>query len=209
MMIKIIDVSEHQGKIDWQKVKAAGITGAIIRLGYVTSKGNNLDKQFKNNVTGALNAGISIGFYLYSYAQDLKRVQQEIDFVVKTLQPYKKKIGYPIFYDCEDQLMGKCGKKAITGFAKAFCEGLKKHGFYPGIYANLNWVKNYLDIGKLPYDLWLAQYSNKMTYSGEVGMWQYTDKGRVNGIVGNVDTSYCYKCYPDLMRKEGWNGFSK
>ncbi|MGM9570614.1 MAG: GH25 family lysozyme, partial [bacterium] len=76
MMIKIIDVSEHQGKIDWKKVKAAGITGTIIRLGYVTSKGNNLDKQFKNNVTGALNAGVSIGFYLYSYAQDLKRVQQ-------------------------------------------------------------------------------------------------------------------------------------
>ena len=194
--IKGIDVSKWQGEIDWNKVKAAGIKFAMIRLGYGSADGSacGLDGYFERNVANALKTGIEIGCYFYSYATSVAAAKKEAEYVVGVLQKYKGVFTYPVAFDLEDKTQQNLGKTVLTDMVIAFGDTIDKAGFYCSLYSNLNWLTNYLDDAKLKrFDHWLAQWASAPSYTGAFGMWQNSSKGAVNGINGDVDTDIAYK----------------
>lgn len=205
---KGIDVSKWQGAINWQKVKASGIDFAILRLGFTgtASRKPSLDAQFKRNYAQCEQLGINTGVYYYSTATSPKQAQNEAKFVIKQLRG--KKLQYPVYIDTEDAKQAKLSKSVLTNIVKEFCDTMEKAGYYVGIYSNKNWFAEQLNDNKLnAYDKWIAQYSDKCTYKGDFGMWQYTDKGKISGISGKVDLNKCYKNYPKIIKKAKLNGY--
>lgn len=211
MEVKGIDVSSHQGVIDWNKVKAAGIRFAIIRVGYgdLLSYPKQLDSQFRANVEGAQKAGVDIGFYLFSYAGTEEMARREAQGLKQAIAGMKP--AYPVYFDYEydsDRLTGKPGKEQLTKVYVAFCEEMEKDNYYVGIYLNKDFYRNRLDMDKLKaYDLWLADYEGGPDY--ECGMQQTGSTGKVDGIGGNVDTDTAFKDYPSVIKNAGLNGWKK
>jgi GH25 family lysozyme M1 (1,4-beta-N-acetylmuramidase) len=207
VLTKGIDVSAHQGKIDWQKVKSAGIDYAILRCGFGSDIASQDDSQFARNMAECERVGMPFGVYLYSYANSVEKAKSEAQHVLRLIKGHK--LQYPVYYDLEDSgTTGKCSKALILEMAKAFVNTLESKGYWVGIYANTYWNNAYLTDSW--YDSkarWVAQYNSKCTYKGEYGMWQYSSKGKVNGIQGNVDMNYCYVDYPTLMKTEHKNGY--
>lgn len=183
----VIDVSNFQGNIDWAAVKAAGVEGAIIRCGWGQDTASQNDPKFKRNADECIRLGIPFGVYLYSYAKTTSQAKGEAEHTMRLCSPYKDKMTYPVFYDLE-----QAGTESgAVERARVWCDILQKNGFKVGIYANLNWWRNYLK-GLNEFPKWVACYgSTKPNVSGMVA-WQYTSKGRVNGISGNVDCSQNY-----------------
>lgn len=183
----VIDVSNFQGNINWEAVKAAGVEGAIIRCGWGQDIASQNDPKFKRNVEECIRLGIPFGVYLYSYAKTTSQAKGEAEHTMRLCEPYKDRMTYPVFYDLE-----QAGTEAgAVDRARVWCDLLQKNGYKVGIYANLNWWRNYLK-GLNEYPKWVACYgSTKPNVSGMVA-WQYTSKGRVNGISGNVDCSQNY-----------------
>lgn len=182
--IKCIDVSEWQGTIDWKKVAAAGYSCALLRAGFGRSQ-TQKDKEFENNVKNAGAAGVKLGVYWYSYAEDKADAVKEAKACLSVLKG--KKLQLPVFFDMEEASMTKLGKTKLTEMAKAFCDEVIKGGFRAGVYSNPNWFSNYLNYAELKklYPIWLAQYYKEPQYDCDV--WQYTSEGKVGGIIGNVD----------------------
>jgi len=206
-----IDVSKWQGDIDWQKVKAAGIKFAMIRLGYGSADGSTcgLDGYFEKNVANAVKAGVDIGCYFYSYATSVAAAKKEAAYVISVLQKYKGVFTYPVAFDLEDKTQQNLGKTVLTDMVIAFGDAIEKAGFYCALYSNLDWLKNRLDDTRLTrFDHWLAQWASAPTYTGAYGMWQNSSKGTVNGINGNVDTDVAYKDYPTVIKGAKLNGFT-
>lgn len=207
MSYKGIDVSAWQGVIDWAKVKAAGIQFAMLRGGYGRTAGQ-VDGKFERNYKNAKAVGMPIGVYHYSYATTAEQAKKEAEFCLSYLKG--KQFEYPIAFDIEDASQRNLGKATITSITKAFCDTVAKAGYYVMIYSNLDWLRNRLDMNTLKaYDIWLAQWASKPTYSGSFGMWQYSDAGRVNGISGNVDMDIAYKDYLSIIKAAGLNGYKK
>ena len=198
---KGIDVSSYQGKIDWESVSKAGVDFAIIRVGlrgYQTGKIVR-DDRFEENIRGALNNGIPVGVYFYTQAINTDEAIKEAQFVLERVEKYN--IRYPIYVDTETS-SGKNGRAdnlsrtARTQIIKAFCNEIRKNGYKAGVYASKSWFENQLTASELSdYEIWVAQYNSACTYTGIYDMWQYTSKGRVAGITGNVDMDTCYKSY--------------
>lgn len=206
-MVKGIDVSKWQGTIDWQKVKDSGIKFAMIRGGYGQHK-DQKDVYFERNYKNAKKAGVPVGVYHYSYADSIADAKKEADFVISYLKG--KVLEYPIAFDIEDKTQGRLTNETRTEICKAFCDALEKAGYYVVIYTSKDWLVNKLNMSKLSkYDVWVAQWNAECTYQGSYGMWQYSDKGKVNGINGNVDLDYALKDYPSIIKKAGLNGFNK
>lgn len=207
VLAKGIDVSAHQGVIDWQKVKNAGIDYAILRCGYGMDINSQDDTQFKRNMEECERVGIPFGVYLYSYANSVEKAKSEAQHVLRLIKGHK--LQYPVYYDLEDSdTTGKCSKTLILEMAKAFVNTLESKGYWVGIYANTYWNNTYLT--NKWYDTkarWVAQYNDECTYKGEYGMWQYSSKGKVDGINGNVDMNYCYVDYPAQIKTAGLNGY--
>ena len=189
--MKFIDVSEHQGKIDWKKVKAAGIDGAIIRAGF--GKGN-VDKCFKSNIDGAISAGVSyLGVYWFSYAYNVEMAKREAQYCNDFISAYKDKLNVGVFYDWEYASMDYAKKfnvvpnrALITEMNLQFCKTINKLGFIAGYYLNKDYERNYIDTSKLSaFRKWFAQYASKN--DSDCFIWQYTSRGSVKGITGNVD----------------------
>ncbi len=207
MSNKGIDVSKWNGVIDWAKVKAAGVQFAMLRGGFGKTA-TQKDAKFELNYKNAKAVGMPIGVYHYSYAKTVEDAKKEAQFCLSYLKG--KQFEYPIAFDIEDKSQANLGKDALTAITKAFCEELEKAGYYVCIYASKYWLDSKLDMAALSkYDVWVAQWANKCTYSGAYGLWQYSDKGRVNGINGNVDMDEAYKDYPHIMRVNGLNGYAK
>lgn len=207
---KGIDVSKWQGEIDWAKVKADGVEFAMIRLGYGSQDGTacGTDKFFAQNVANAVKAGINVGCYFYSYALSVEAAKKEAEYVVGVLTKYRGVFTYPVAFDIEDGSQAKLGKTVLTNMVIAFGDIIEKAGFYCSVYANLNWLKNYLDDSKLGrFDHWLAQWADAPTYTGTFGLWQRSSTGKVAGISGNVDLDVAYKDYPVIIRSNKLNGF--
>ena len=202
-----IDVSIYQGAIDWTKVKAAGIDFAIVRAGYGRDFPGQDDPNFQANVAGAQAAGLHVGAYHYSYAKTPEMAADEAAFCLRLIRGLK--LDMPVYFDIEDPKQKNLGKALITEIAKAFCSVVEAAGYYAGIYANLDWLNNRLDMSKLPYTVWLAQWASKPTYKGKFDMWQYTSDGSVDGIKGRVDRNECYVDFPGIIREKGLNGVSK
>ena len=204
---KGIDVSKWQGDIDWAKVKAYGVQFAMLRCG-TGANGGSKDKFFEQNYKQARENRISLGAYYYTYAKNVDQAKKDADNVIEWIKG--KEFEYPIVFDIEDNTQASLGKTKTSAIIKAFCEKIEKAGYYVMVYANKDWLENRIDEEvKTKYDIWLAQWSSKPTYKGNYGIWQYTSKGKVNGISGNVDMDYAFKNYPLIMKSSGLNGYTK
>lgn len=199
-----IDISYWQGKVsaaNWKKIKAAGVTHAILRVGYsgLSNGKNNPDSVFDNNIRGAYNAGIKIGVYYYSTAVSSSEALKEAKYTVGLLNKYKSMITLPVAYDYETggRLSARVMKKAGNASCKAYCDYIKSAGYTPMVYANYTTLTNYLDYRMLQskYPIWLANYTTSgkaTTYPGSYCMWQYSSSGKVNGLSGSIDINYIF-----------------
>ena len=191
-IFKGIDVSNHQGTIDWAKVKPA-VDFAILRCGYGRDLKGQDDTQFTRNMTECEKRGIPYGVYLYSYATSVERIDSEVAHTLRLIKGHKP---FCVYIDMEDSSTISLGKANLTAFAKRFCEAVKAKGYKPGVYANQNWFQTYLDVAALSkagYSIWCAKYSeNKPNIAAKYDIWQYSSKGKVAGIGGNVDMNYMY-----------------
>lgn len=187
-MKKGIDISVWQNNVNYMQLKSEGIEFAIIRCGYGRNKSQK-DKMFDKHYAGFKYAGIPIGAYHYSYANDVEGAKKEALMCLEFIKG--KDFDLPIFYDLEDTKTSKASRDTITQMAKAFCDILIQNGYKAGIYANLNWFNNKMNVKDLEkYYIWLAQWNNKITVNFKVDYWQYSSKGKLNGISGNVDLDY-------------------
>ena len=190
-----IDVSEHQGRIDWDAVKASGIDFAILRVGFgAPSFGGRVDYQFNRNISECERLGIPYGVYVYSYAFDNQQAADEASMVINCLSGHNPRL--PVYYDLEDNSIIANGRQTgIALRAQVFCNRISAAGYEPGIYANLNWFNNILTdsvFKSSSWDHWIAQYNSQCDYTGNYSFWQYKSNGKVPGINGNVDMNYAY-----------------
>ena len=199
--VKGIDVSVWQGVIDWKKVKDSGVKFAIIR----SSFRNETDKMFEYNITEAIKAGVNVGVYHYCYALTVEEAREEARYFIETVKPYQ--IHYPLRFDFEDNKQIGLGKEKLTEIAEAFLSELKDAGYYPMIYSYKNWLVNLLDMDRLSeYEVAVAEWDvPKSTYTGSYGIWQYSCKGKISGIEGDVDLDICYKDYAKIIREGNYN----
>ena len=190
-----IDVSEHQGRIDWNAVKASGIDFAILRVGFgAPSWGGRVDYQFNRNISECERLGIPYGVYIYSYAFDNQQAADEASMVINCLSGHNPRL--PVYYDLEDNSIIANGRQTgIASRAQVFCNRISAAGYELGIYANLNWFNNILTdsvFKSSSWDHWIAQYNSQCDYTGNYSFWQYKSNGKVPGINGNVDMNYAY-----------------
>lgn len=201
--LKVIDVSFAQRGIEWSRVKRQ-VDGVIIRLGYRGYEYAQIrkDEQFESHFSGAERERIPRGIYFLSQAVTESEAREEADYACDTMRG--KTLAFPIYIDSEYSNPDRDGRadslsaKKRTDMVCAFCEQVKIRGFVPGIYASSSWYRTMLEASRLrPYSIWVAQYGSNdgyipndspnipIPYSG----WQYTSRGRVDGINGNVDLS--------------------
>ena len=192
-----IDVSNHNKKPDWSKVKADGVKFAMIRMGFGGDIASQDDTEFERNVKECDRLGIPWGAYLYSYALNVNDAKSEVEHAKRLLKG--KKPTYPIAFDMEDadgykKKNGMPSNSTLVDICETFLSSLEKEGYQVTLYASLSWLNNQLNSKKLDkYDKWVAQWGPKCTYDGDYSLWQYTSDGKVNGIDGRVDMNYSYK----------------
>jgi GH25 family lysozyme M1 (1,4-beta-N-acetylmuramidase) len=175
---KIIDVSYHNGTIDWNAVKVSGIEGAILRCGYGDDIVGQDDSQWFRNADECTRLGIPFGVYIYSYAKSEAQSRSEAAHVLRLISGYK--LSYPVYLDLEES---GTESHAVAG-AKIFCDIIEKAGYVVGIYANQNWFQNIIGNQLDRYTKWIARYSsNKPTVACDI--WQHTSDGTVSGISGH------------------------
>lgn len=210
-MKKGIDVSEHQGNINFAAVKAAGIEFAMIRAGYGWT---TQDKKFEQNVNGFLSAGIRIGAYWFIYATNVEEAIKNADKCIEVLSKFKGKFTFPIGCDYEydsDSYSEKQGvkqnKASRTAIIEAFCDRLEEAGYYVSLYLNKDYIVNKVNYSELTqFDLWLAQWDVAKPYR-DCGMWQNSDKLNISGM--KVDADVAYKDYEQIITGAGLNHTTK
>ena len=173
----LIDVSKYQGNIDWAKVKNAGVDQVIIRCGVGTS---GIDTKFKQNIEGAIAQGLKVGVYTYSKATTADGARAEAKNTVSAIKPYKDNLYFPVFIDVEEPGTGKYSKTVIG----AFCKEMNDNGYNAGIYCSEGWRSSYLKGVNADY-WWIAKWGSKQP--SNCSIWQYSEKGRVDGIETTVD----------------------
>lgn len=196
-----IDVSVHQGDIDWNKVKEAGIEFAMIRVGYRTYGGGEIkfDENFADNLAGANAAGIKTGVYFFSQSVTVDEAVQEADAIIDAIAPYN--VTYPVVFDWEliyddSARTDDIPVDVLTDSCIAFCERVKSAGYTPMIYQNKRTTLFKLDLPRLlDYDFWLAEYNDEPSYYYDFDMWQYSCSGTIPGISGEVDLNLSFKDY--------------
>ena len=203
-----IDVSQWQGVIDWEAVKASGVEFAMIRAGYGQ---NNIDPQFKRNADECTRLGIPFGVYWFSYAYSPERAASEARKCIETISPYT--LDYPVAWDFEydsaDYIGGKgytLTEKLCSDMARAFLGEIETARYYPMLYTNADYLARYFDDDiEARYDVWLAQWPTHPDPANPpraVGIWQYANDGVVSGITANVvDLDACYKDYPSIIQE--------
>ncbi len=198
-----VDVSEHKQSIDWEKVKAAGIDFAIIRVGgrLIQSGGLYEDKYVFQNIEGALAAGLKVGVYFFSQAITAEEGLEEAEFLLERIRGYD--LTYPVVCDWE-YLMGSSARTYgvepadVTAGIAAFCDRVAQEGYRPMVYFNAYCGYIKMDLRQLTdYDFWYAEYDDTPDFRYHFQMWQYSSKGRVDGISGDVDMNLCFVPYGD------------
>lgn len=195
-----IDVSKWNGSIDWDRVRNAGITYAIIRCGYRGASTGTLveDPYFRENMQGALNAGLKVGVYFFTQATNEVEAVEEASMAIALCRDYR--VTYPVFIDTEGA--GGNGRadgldmETRTKVCQAFCQTVEDAGYTGGIYGSRNWFRTRLRMDALAdHVIWLAEYRESPVYAGNYHFWQYTSSGNVDGIEGRVDLDISYLAY--------------
>lgn len=193
-MLKLIDVSEHEGKIHWELVKPQ-IDGAILRCGYGMDLERQDDGQFRRNAAECVRLGIPFGVYLYSYADTNEKARSEAAHVLRLVKEYP--LSYPVYLDLEE----KGTQAGAIERANIFGDIIEAAGYWCGVYANLYWWNTYLK-GLDRFTKWVAQYNKTCDFKGShLDIWQYTDEGKLEGINGNVDMNICYRDLVEEIKK--------
>lgn len=207
MAVAGIDVSQYQGDINFNKVKAAGKKFVLIRAGY----GKYLkqkDPYFEQNYARAKAAGLDVGVYWYSYAHTIAEAKQEAEICMQVIKG--KQFEYPIYFDFEENSQFALGKTACSEIVKAFCNALEAGGYWAGLYIYRAALQNYITTEVANrYAIAVSEYNTKCNYTGPYGVWQYSGSGYCDGISGQVDLDYSYVDYPTLIKNKGLNGFKK
>ena len=200
--IKGVDVSYYNTNINWKKVKADGVSFAIVRAGYRGYVNGAVvkDTSFDSHMSGALAEGIKTGVYFYSQAVNVKEAVEEAEFVLAAIKNYD--VTYPVVFDMEEVTgdnvrTGNLTAEQRTDIAVAFCERIEQAGFKPMVYGNIKWMIEKLDLSRLEaYDKWFAQYNyTAPTYPYQYQMWQYTETGDIDGISGKADINISFVDY--------------
>lgn len=205
--MKYIDISKFQGVIDFSKVQG-NVDGIIIRAGYGQ---NNIDEQFRRNISECNRLGIPCGVYWFSYAYTPAMAAKEAEYCLAAIKPYK--VELPVCFDFEYDSVTYAQKQGVTvtpalanAIVKAFCGAVEKAGYYSVNYANPDFLNRYFtDVSA--YDLWLAAWPTTVNLSNpprKCGIWQWGGS-TVPGIAGNVDTNEAYRDYAALIRGAGLN----
>ena len=196
-----VDVSSHQQDIDWQAVADSGVEYAIVRVGYRGYTDGEIfpDTMARENIEGALAAGLDVGVYFFSQATSEQEAKEEAWAVLDTIDGYP--IRYPVLFDWEGVADDTARTDNVTGpemtqFALAFCGEVDRAGYTAGVYFNQSYGYNSFDLRALrDYEFWLAEYDDAQSFAYEVQLWQYDYQGRVPGIETTVDLNLCYKDY--------------
>lgn len=192
MAIKGVDVSTHNGTVDFSALKKAGIEFVIIRTGFGSDYPDQQDVRFEENISGCEKAGLPYGVYHYSYAKNKAGGINEAKHCLRILG--SRKPSYGVWFDMEDN---STTGGDLAGAAEGFCSTIESAGLYAGVYASLNWWRTYLTSPAFSkYDKWVAQYNSTCTYTGSYGIWQFTDALVIGGK--NFDGNWAYKDYPSL-----------
>lgn len=218
-MLRGIDVSDNNGKIDWQAVKNSGINFAIIRLGFGNDDVSQDDKRFLENVSECERLGIDWGAYIYSYAMNTSEALSEAAHCLRLLAG--KKPTFPICFDMEDadgykRNRGGLSKETAVAICDTFLSAMEQNGYYSCLYASLSWLGGILNDRRLDrYDKWVAQWNTVCEYGGSYGLWQYggstnyIESPYLAGLSGAVDKDYAYYDYPEVIKSSGLNGWVK
>ena len=186
-----IDVSHHQGIIDWAQVADAGVRFAIIRLGYRGLQDGLLheDEQVRQNLAGAKAAGLMIGAYFFSQATSTAEAEEEARYALDILGDTQ--LDLPLVFDWEyvsdSARTAQVDSDTLMACVRSFCGAVAQAGLDPMVYFNQDLARTKLVLDELEYPFWLAQYTDALTFPYEIRCWQYTDKGRIPGIEENVD----------------------
>lgn len=208
-MLKGIDASHHNGAVDWKKVKAAGVEFAMLRAGFGWDNDSQIDRQLQNNIQGCEAAGLPYGLYHYSYAQNPADAKREAAFFLRVIRDAKPL--YPVAFDFEEKAQLALPPETQLAIIEAFLGEIKAAGYYGILYMSASSLENLNRyarerIGR--FDCWVAHIdTDKPAFSGDYGIWQYSWKGKIDGIQGNVDLDYAYRDYPALIKEAGLNGW--
>lgn len=204
-----VDVSRYNGKPNWSVAKSNGVDFAILRA-VSGANGVYVDHTFEYNYAECKKVGVPVGLYVASYLN----VDKEIAVTERVIKG--KQFEYPIYYDIEDfSFTGRSkSKQSATYAAVKFCKHFEKLGYYVGIYSNKYFIDQWLDRSQIKnFDIWIADWRKGVNYSKSYGMHQFTNKGRFKGInstgEGGVDTNYAYMDYPEIIKRNGLNGYPK
>ena len=211
MSIKGLDVSEFQGEVDWERVKAAGFRFAMLRAGYGS---NTIDKQFRRNAAECNRIGLPIGAYWFCYAFSVEKARKEADGCINTISEYR--LDYPVCYDIEQASADYIEKQGVSftpalarNVVTSFCSHIEKKGYFAMFYTNRNFLDTYIGTELTErYAYWYARYANQFDGT-DCGIWQYTSTGSIPGISGNVDLDIGYVDYPAVIKAAGLNHLSR
>lgn len=213
----VLDVSRYQGNINWKEVAEAGLKGVILRAGYrgYGSAGTLVvDQKFQEYVENCIKYNIPYGVYVFSQAITVKESQEEANLALSLVRKQSVQPLFPIYIDSEygntihTGRADRLTKATRTTIVKAFCETIEEAGYYAGVYASTSWFNNQLaDTNLSSYTHWVAHYANACGYKGNHDMWQYTSSHKFPGISGRVDANWCYKDFPNIIKKVGLNGY--
>lgn len=192
-----IDVSKHNGAVNWGQVAASGMKFTFIKVG---STNSGVDPQFAANITGAQAAGLKTGVYLYSYAVTPEQAVNEANLVLQWIAPYT--VNFPIVFDIEDKCHKGLSNQQLIDIVNAFCTTIDAAGYYPMVYSSRNMFRD--KMANAGWDKWVAQYNSSCDYNNNVCFWQYSSHGNVGGVGGRVDVNYQYKDYSQLIIPEGF-----
>ncbi len=204
--VKIIDISKHNGTINFNEVKKSGIYGVIIRAGYGRSISQK-DPTFETYYKDAKDAGLKVGAYWYSYASSPAEAEIEASVFCKAIEG--KVFDLPLYYDIEEKKHLALGLRVCSEMIDKFCSHLESKGYFAGVYSFDSFFTNISDDVKRKYSKWVARVEDvKPVKCTDYDIWQYTWEGKVNGISGDIDISRCYKDFASIVKAKGLNGYS-
>lgn len=208
---RFVDISQWNGTVNFEQVKADGYTGVILRALSTNTNGLYVDKYFEKNYANAKLAGLNVGAYFFSYARDEAYLNKELSMFRQVITG--KELDLPIIIDYEDSSTASAiGRAKATQLIKKACAEMQSWGYYSMWYTYKSFIEKYVDVSQLTdYDLWLAWYTSTIPKSWTIpyGIWQNSSDGAVKGVSGRCDVNKAYKDYPKSIKAKGLNGYAK